>query len=326
MSVLDWPLDWPLGIYPRSQKFYLAHKSKSWQSDFTGQRQVTEQTGTRWVAEFSFVLRQSQAAVMDALIARLKGEAGEIYVPDFRRNSAYAVPDSMDAYAAEVGTTFFDDRYDFDDETAEDGLLTTEQSPPLGMEANAPFGSGFDIPLEFPFRTELLTESGDDLIWDGVALAFETDKGFILTLEHGAELEIAVEEGFTFWTQDEQEIPVQVGGGFFEGEGQPTIIDAADHNLNVTGLAPYREILSAGEGFMPRLGQSYLILGSVVTDIDGAVLIPIMPKLREAVPPQPLVVGMVKVLMRLASDEAAENIVNHRLQTRYTLTFEEILK
>lgn len=157
-------------------------------------------------------------------------------------------------------------------------------------------------------------------------MAFETDKGFILTLEHGAELEIAVEEGFTFWTQDEKEIPVQVGGGFFEGEGQPTIIDAADHILNVTGLAPYREILSAGEGFMPRLGQSYLILGSVVTDIGGGVLIPIMPKLREAIPEQPLVVGMVKVLMRLASDEAAENIVNHRLQTSYTLTFEEILK
>jgi hypothetical protein len=94
----------------------------------------------------------------------------------------------------------------------------------------------------------------------------------------------------------------------------------------VIGLAPYREILSAGEGFMPRLGQSYLILNSVVTDIDGAVLIPIMPKLREAIPEQPLVVGMVKVLMRLVSDEAAENVTNHRLQTTYTLTFEEILK
>lgn len=322
MSVIDWPP----GIYPRSQKFYLAHKSKSFQSDFTGQRQVIEQSGTRWVAEFSFVLRKSQAAIMDALIARLKGGVGEIYVPDFRRTEQYTVPDSMDAYAEEIGTTFFDDRYDFDDDTSEDGLLTIEESPHLGTEDNALFGSGFDIPVVFPFRLELQTENEDALIWDGVAVEFETDKGFILTLEHGAPLNIAIEEGFALLTQDEKALPVQVGGGFFEGEGQPTIIDAADHTLNVTGLAPYREILSAGEGFMPRLGQSYLILNSVETDIDGAVLIPIMPKLREAIPEQPLVVGMVKVLMRLASDEAAENIVNHRLQTSYTLTFEEILK
>lgn len=318
-------LEWPPGIYPRSQKFYLAHKSKSFDSPYTGQRQVSEVKGTRWVAEFDFVLTRQKAAIMDALIAQLKGATGEIYVPDFRRNSEYAVLDSMDAYAEEIGTTFFDDRYDFDDETEEDGFLTTEESPHLGMEAEALFGSGYDIPVIFPFRIELMTEGEDTLIWDGVAVEFETEKGFILTLEHGAPLEIAIEEGFSFWTQDEKILPVQVGGGFFEGEGQPIIIAGADYALQVEGLAPYREILSAGEGITPKQGQGYLILNSVITNIDGRATIPIMPKLRSAIEEQPLIVGIVKIHMRLTNDEAGDNPTNARLQTSYTLQFEEIL-
>ena len=319
-------MDWPQGIYPRSQKFFLAHKTKSAESAFTGQRHVSELAGTRWVAEFEFVLNQPKARIMDALIASLRGGVGEIYVPDFRRLDEEVVPDSMDAYAEEIGTTFFDDRYDFDDESNEEGLLVTEESSPLGMEGFALLGSGFDIPVVFPSETELETEAGLALLWDGIALELETDKGFILTLEHGAPLEIAIEEGFVFETQDDESLPVQVGGGFFEGEGTPEIFDGAGYQLKAHGLAPFREILSAGDGITAEAGRGYLILNPVTTDIDGTVAIPIMPKLRGALETQALKVGMVKVLMRLRNDESALNPVGPRMLTSYTLQFEEILK
>ena len=88
----------------------------------------------RWVAEFTFELENARARKLDALIAQLKGAVGQILVPDFRRLVQKPVTLSMDAYADEIGLTFFDDRYDFDDDTNEDGFLTVEESPPLGAE------------------------------------------------------------------------------------------------------------------------------------------------------------------------------------------------
>ena len=121
-------LNWPDGIYPKSQSFYIKHRSARFLSQLTSHFNVLEREGARWVAEFTFELENARARKLDALIAQLKGAVGQILVPDFRRLIQKPVTLSMDAYADEIGLTFFDDRYDFDDDTNEDGFLTVSVS------------------------------------------------------------------------------------------------------------------------------------------------------------------------------------------------------
>lgn len=316
--------DWPSGLYPRSQKYGLSHKAKLFQSFFTGHLHVIERKGTRWTAELTFVLEPERAAVMDALIARLK-TTGQIRVPDFRRIRPSPVTDSMDDYAAEIGPTFFDDDYDFDDETQDVGFLNTEQSPPIGTEDNALFGGNFDAALLLPGNVLLLTETGELLLADNVGIPFETDKGFILTIEHGDALEIAIEDGFSLQAQNDDYLMVQRGGGFFEGAGQPVLVTGDKSTLAITGLAPWRMVISAGNGIQTSENRFHLILDDVVTDINGAAIVRIAPDLREAVTEQPLIVGGVRALMRLTGDNAGENTAIRPNISKYTLTFEEIL-
>lgn len=318
-------IDWPEGIYPRSQKFHLVHPNIRFVSSFTGQFQVLEREGVRWVAEFEFELENARARIMDALIASLRGAAGQIYVPDFRRNVSVPVTDSMDAYSDEIGLTFFEDHYDFDDQTNEEGLLTVEESPPLGTEDNALFGGVFDAQMLFDDGVILLTEAGLTLLADNVGIPFETDHGFILTLEHGDALEIAAHEGFILQTQEWEDVPVQVGGGFYEGDGQPTLVQGGDRLLQISGLAPFRSVIKAGQSIMPRLGHAHLILEDIVTDINGLAFVSIAPKLRTTVEEQPLVLGGIKVLMRLNDGDAGNNITVPPNRSSYTLTFEQIL-
>ncbi len=124
-------LDWPEGIYPQSQSFYLAYPSARHISSYTGQFQVLGRDAARWFAEFEFELDAVRSRIMDGFIASMRGSVTPVLVPDFRRNKAVPVTKSMDDYADEIGLTFFDDRYDFDDQTIEDGFLTYEEGPLL---------------------------------------------------------------------------------------------------------------------------------------------------------------------------------------------------
>ncbi len=325
MTAPQFPLGWPEGIYPRSQKFYLKYPVTKFISSLTGQFQVLEREGVRWVAEFTFELENARARNMDALLAALRGVVGEILVPDFRRNVSTPVTDSMDAYSDEIGLTFFEDRYDFDDETHEEGFLTVEESPPLGTEDNALFGSGFDAILIFEDEITLLTEAEDTLLADNVGIPFETDRGYILTLEHGDALEIAINEGFILQTQESEDIPLQVGGGFYEGDGEATLIKGGNRELLIGGLAPWHTVIKAGQSITPAEGHAHLILEDVTTDINGFAAVPIAPKLRTTITEQPLILGGIKVLMRLTQDDAGENRTVAPNRSTYTLAFEQIL-
>jgi hypothetical protein len=318
-------LSWPDGIYPKSQSFYIRHKSTRFISAFTGQYEVLERDAARWVAEFTFELDNASARKMDAFIAKLKGKAGQVLVPDFRRLLPKPVTLSMDDYADEIGLTFFDDHYDFDDDSHNDGFLSTEESPPLGAEDNALFGGGFDAVLIFNDQVSLLTEAGLTLLADNVGIAFETDRGFLLTIEHGDALEIAVEEGYGLQAQNDDDLLVQVGGAFFEGEGRPKLINGSDRALQISGLRPFTKVISAGESISPAPGHAHLILQDVVTDIDGAASIAISPKLRTIVTEQPLALGGVTVLMRLSQEDAGDNRTLPPNRSSYTLSFEQIL-
>ncbi len=318
-------LDWPEGIYPKSQSFYIKHRSTRFLSTLTGQFDVLEREGARWVAEFTFELENTRARKLDALIAELRGAVGQILVPDFRRLVSKPVTLSMDDYADEIGLTFFNDHYDFDDDTNDDGFLTTEESPPLGAEDNALFGGGFDAVLIFYDEITLLTEAGFTLLADNVGIPFETDRGFLLTIEHGEALEIAIEEGYGLQAQNDDDLLVQVGGAFFEGEGQPTLINGSDRTLQIKGLRPYTKVIPAGESIAPAAGHAHLILQDVITDIEGTAFAQIAPKLRTVITEQPLVMDGVTVLMRLTQDDAGENRTVPPNRSSYTLSFEQIL-
>ncbi len=88
--------DWPEGLYPVGQSFYIRARTSSFVSTLTGQMQARGRKGTRWVAVLDFRLPKKKAAVMDALIAELNGPAGKLLVPDFRRTRIRTVTDSMD--------------------------------------------------------------------------------------------------------------------------------------------------------------------------------------------------------------------------------------
>jgi hypothetical protein len=316
---------WPQGIYPRSQKFYLLPRTTKFASDFTGQIHVLERDAVRWVAEFTFELEGNRARVLDALIAALRGSIGQILVPDFKRISPLPVTPSMDDYAEEIGLTFFGDRYDFSDETHEEGFLATEQTPPLGAEQNALFGGGFDAILVFKDSVTLLTEDDLILLADGVGIPFETDRGFLLTIEHGEALEIYAEEGYDLKTQDFKYIPRQISGGFIEGQGQPTLIKGTDRTLVIGGLAPWHAVIKAGAGISPVEGHAHIILQNIETDINGLASLPIAPRLRSAIIKQPLVLDGITVLMRLTDDDAGANNTVPPNRSLYTLKFEQIL-
>lgn len=318
-------LDWPDGLYPATQIFRLKTITTRFISQYSGHVHVEERKGARWAAEFSFLLENARARDMDAFIARLRGAAHAVYVPDFRRRAEVPVTQSMDAYAEEIGLTFFDDRYDFDDESLEDDLLSIEESPHLGCEDHPFIGGGFDAVLIFEDEITLLTEAGLTLLADGVGIPFETDLGFLLTLEHGEALEIAIHEGFVLQTQDSQDLPVQIGGGFYEGDGQPTLIEGGGRALLIGGLAPFRTVIKAGESIMPAKGHAHLIVQDVHTDINGFARIRVEPALRTVIAEQPLVLGGLCVLMRLSTDDAGENPTVPPSLSRYSLSFEQIV-
>ncbi len=84
----DTTVIWPLDLRPGSQSFYIRTVTVSFQSPLTGDVQVQERDGARWVAQMQFVRGVMDARRMDAMIAALRGPVGLIMMPDFRRLKA----------------------------------------------------------------------------------------------------------------------------------------------------------------------------------------------------------------------------------------------
>lgn len=320
-------LNWPENIYPVRQVFYIRPNTGRFASALTGQVQVLDRDVSRWVAVLDFRLNKEKAAVFEALLAKLRGPAGTVLVPDFRRVNKRIVTQSMDDYAAQIGVTFFDDGYDFDDMTQDDGFLATEEPVPLETEENMELGGLGDALLEFPDAVTLLTEAGDDLFAENVGIPFITETGgLILTMEHGEPLEIGLEEGFTFETEAGEQIVVQVGGGFFEGAGQPKLVGGILDKITIDGLAPFTiSALLAGEAINTSPGRVHLVLFDVDTNINGYGKTIVAPKIREPIIVQSLATGDIKVLMRLLDDEAGRNDTVPPAISSYQLRLEEVL-
>ncbi len=318
-------LNWPEGLLPQDQNFYIQTCSVAFQNP-VNIVEVAPRSWQRWVATMSFHLPEDQAAQMDALLAQLRGPIGAVLLPNALRLETRPVLESMDAYAAQIGTTFFDDHYDFDDQTNEDGFLTDEEPVPLGIEEDLSLGELFDLILCFPCGVSLLTEGGDLILAENVLVPFVLESGKFLTLEDSPELEIGAEDGLVFETEGGVDCMVERGGGFFEGVGQATLDGGADTALVISGCAPFAEaIICLGETVSPSPGRLHLVIADASTDMDGRAVVSIMPPLRDAVVQGSLVLGGGAVKMRLLGDDTGKNQTSPPIQITYQLSFEEIL-
>lgn len=79
---------WPLDLRPARQAFYIRTNTVRFESPLTGQVQIQERDGARWVAQMNITRGAVDSRRMDALIAALHGPVGRIYMPDFRRLTA----------------------------------------------------------------------------------------------------------------------------------------------------------------------------------------------------------------------------------------------
>ena len=320
--------DWPEIIYPIRQVYFIRPNSGKFEG-FSGHLQAFARNGEKWIATLDFRLDQGRARILESLIARLNGPTGKVLVPDFRRMETRPIAESMDEYAEKVGSTFFNDRYDFSDMTQEEGLLTTEEPVPMGLEENLLFAFDFETALLiFPDGVFLLTEAGEDLLGENVGIPFITEDALInVTVDFGAPLEIGTEEGFVFDIFTSEKIAVQVGGGFFEGAGQPQLVGGAHNRISFDGLPPYLDaVLFQGESLGTSPGRAHLILFEAGTDINGYGKAFIAPRIREAVLVQDLKTGGAQVVMRLSEDDAGRNETNSRISlSTYQLRLEEVL-
>ncbi len=79
---------WPLDLRPARQAFYIRTNTIQFQSPLTGDVQVQERDGARWVTQLSLTRGAADSRRMDALLAALAGLVGKVYMPDFRRLAA----------------------------------------------------------------------------------------------------------------------------------------------------------------------------------------------------------------------------------------------
>ena len=80
--------DWPLAFKPDSQAFYVQTLTARFDNPYNGQVQVLERDGARWVTSLTLHLYSANARAFEAFLASLRGPAGEVLVPDFRRLAA----------------------------------------------------------------------------------------------------------------------------------------------------------------------------------------------------------------------------------------------
>ncbi len=322
-------LIWPDGLLPSSQTYYLRNNTAIFRNTLTNQTQAVAREGTRWVAKLEFKLSQKSAAKLDALLAQLRGPAGTILVPDFRRLVPRLILQSMSAYAEEIGPTFFTDHYDFSDQTNDDKGLALETALYLGTGEPIWLGDTYAMPMLWPYDDadiQLITETADEIWAEGVWVPFGLENGRTLALEWGEVLDFGQEDCPVILTENGETILTQLGGGFYEGDGDCTLTTGSDNGLLITGCAPWVEnIIVIGDAIQTSTGRAHLVLDDVQTDINGRGNINIAPILREDVTTQSLKVDQICVRMRLISDDAGDNTTDITRLSSYQLEFEEIL-
>lgn len=96
---------WPLDLRPARQAFYIRTNTVRFESPHTGQVQVQERDGARWVAQMNITRGAVDSRRMDALLAALHGPVGRIYMPDFRRLTAKGSLTGAPQLVSGTGTT-----------------------------------------------------------------------------------------------------------------------------------------------------------------------------------------------------------------------------
>ncbi|NBC34075.1 MAG: hypothetical protein GVY13_15485 [Alphaproteobacteria bacterium] len=111
MTTLSWPAD----CLPYRLSLHVRSLTGRFASHYTGQVQVLERPGARWVGELDLELPLDRALTLEAFLAAVRGPAVPFLFPDLLRDGARGSLKSMDAYAAEIGPTGFDDGTGFHD-------------------------------------------------------------------------------------------------------------------------------------------------------------------------------------------------------------------
>jgi hypothetical protein len=82
MTAIEWPAD----LVPQTGRFWLQPNTVVSESPLSRAQQVAVRQGDRWVAQMAWQnATQDVAARIDALLARLRGPAGEVTLYDWRR-------------------------------------------------------------------------------------------------------------------------------------------------------------------------------------------------------------------------------------------------
>ena len=85
-TIYDWPT---LSRYPAEMELGLRANTQVFVSELSGQVQTVELPGTRWTASFriSNLERADDAAELEALLAKLRGQANRLRLPVFSRRA-----------------------------------------------------------------------------------------------------------------------------------------------------------------------------------------------------------------------------------------------
>lgn len=106
---------WPEDCLPRQLSLRVRTLTGRFVSRTTGEVQVLERPGARWVAELDVQLPVGPALELEAFLGAVRGPALPFLFPDLLRDGARGSLKSMDDYATEIGPTGFDDSLGFDD-------------------------------------------------------------------------------------------------------------------------------------------------------------------------------------------------------------------
>jgi len=106
---------WPAACLPRRLSLWVRSLTGRFTSRYTGQAQVLARPGARWAADLDIQLPLDKALELEGFLAAVRGPARPFLFPDLLRDGARGSLKSMDAYAAEIGPTEFDDDTGFDD-------------------------------------------------------------------------------------------------------------------------------------------------------------------------------------------------------------------
>lgn len=79
---------WPLEFRPSRQAFYIRTNTVRFESPLTGDAQIQERDGAKWVTQLALTRGAIDSRRLDALLAALQGPVGRVFMPDFRRLKA----------------------------------------------------------------------------------------------------------------------------------------------------------------------------------------------------------------------------------------------